>query len=462
MRAHEYLVALLIAGLTGQHISAQPDPSPRLTLHACVAPATHKSARCGTIALPEDRSNSGGRVVHLAILILPATDVRAKREPIVFLHGGPGMPATRADDYVSFALGPEQRRHDLVMVDMRGTGGDGALTCELYGDGRTFAPYLATMFPLDRVHECAVRLSARADLAQYTTENAARDLDDVRDALGIPKWSLFGASYGSRLALVYMRLFPSHVQRAALLGVLPPDAPTGRDFARGGEQALDSAFVACARDRSCRRRVPDARRAVTTLLDKLRRAPVTVSIHHQTYADSEQVTLTSRATAEALFIAAYYPPQLMRMLPLVHDAVASGDLRELATKFAELSRSKRTGRAVGLALSVWCAEDIPRLVAADTLSHSLLGIPALPEIAVACREWPHAVVPASYGARVSSSIPTLLMSGGRDPATPAYLADSAAKGLARAERYHDPEAGHAALDRRARDRMARFFDGARP
>lgn len=441
---------------------AQARSRPRLALHSCVAPATHQPAQCGTISLPEDRAKPAGRNVHLAVLILPATNLHAKLEPIVFLHGGPGVPATRADDYVTFALGPERSRHDLVMVDMRGTGGEDALTCDLYGDGRKLAPYLGTMFPLDEVRRCARRLQARADLTQYTSENAARDLDDVRAALGVQKWSLFGASYGTRLALVYMRMFSNRVERVALLGVLPPEAPTGRDFVRGGQQALDSAFAACARDGECGRAAPNPRGDVTALLDRLRRSPMSVTVRDSRGSDQERVSLTARAAAEALFIAAYYPPQLMRMLPLVHDAVANGDLRELARQFAELSRTKRNGRAVGLALSIWCAEDIPRLGASDTASsQSLLGVPALPDITSACQEWPHADVPASYGARVSSSIPTLLMSGGRDPATPAYLVDSVAKGLAHAERYNDPAAGHAALDDRARDRMARFFAPAR-
>jgi pimeloyl-ACP methyl ester carboxylesterase len=254
---------------------------------------------------------------------------------------------------------------------------------------------------------CAKRLRTVADLSQYTSANAARDLDDVRAALGVDKWSLFGASYGTRLALVYMRMFPDHVRRAALLGVLPPEAPTGRDFARGGQQALDSAFAACAREDACRRRSPDPRHDVVALLERLRRSPASVTL--RSGGETEQVSLTARAAAEALFIAAYYPPQLMHMLSLVHDAVTTGDLREITTQFAELSRSKRTARAVGLRLSVWCAEDIPRLNATDTLSsRSLLGIPALPEIIAACAEWPHALIPASYGARVASSVPTLL------------------------------------------------------
>ena len=49
------------------------------------------------------------------------------------------------------------------------------------------------------------------------------------------------------------------------------------------------------------------------------------------------------------------------------------------------------------------------------------------------------------------------MSGGRDPATPLFLADSAALGLSKAERYVDPRAGHASLDERARDRITAFF-----
>lgn len=451
------MLGLVAVALTAAAKStAQTTPRPRLVLQSCIAPATHQPAQCGTISLPEDRAKPNGRMVHLAVLVLPASDVRGKLEPIVFLHGGPGLPATGADDYVSSALGPERRQHDLIMVDMRGTGGKDALTCDLYGDGRRLAPYLDTMFPLDKVRDCAKRLEAVADLTQYTSANAARDLDDVRAALGVDRWSLFGASYGTRLALVYMRMFPDRVSRAALLGVLPPEAPTGRDFARGGQQALDSAFASCARDSACRRKAPDPRHDVVALLERLQRSPASVTLRSE--GDTEQVRLTARAAAEALFIAAYYPPQLMRMLSLVHDAVATGDLRGLTTQFAELSRSKRTARAVGLRLSVWCAEDIPRLKPTDTLaSRSVLGIPALPEIVAACAEWPHAVIPASYGARVFSSIPTLLMSGGRDPATPAYLVDSVAKGLAHVERYNDPSAGHAALDAKARDRMARFF-----
>ena len=91
----------------------------------------------------------------------------------------------------------------------------------------------------------------------------------------------------------------------------------------------------------------------------------------------------------------------------------------------------------------------------------MLGIPGLPELVAACGAWPHGVPPPDFARRVVSTIPTLLMSGGRDPATPSYLADSAAAGLAQSERYLNPATGHAFLDEQARARMASFFQRRR-
>ena len=81
----------------------------QLELHPCTAPATHAPARCGSISLLENRNVPNGRVIHLAVLILPASDSQPKLEPIVFLHGGPGMPATRADDTSGSHLAPRKR-----------------------------------------------------------------------------------------------------------------------------------------------------------------------------------------------------------------------------------------------------------------------------------------------------------------------------------------------------------------
>jgi pimeloyl-ACP methyl ester carboxylesterase len=438
----------------------RPTPIGELALHACPLLDLREIARCGSIELPERRGLAGGRTVRLDVVVLPARDTVHKVEPIIFLDGGPGLAATGAARYVDWALEHERDRHDLVMVDVRGTGKTGRLSCDLYSDDDRLQPYLDPMFPLARVRDCAARLSARADLTQYTTENTARDLDDVRAALHAEQWSLFGGSYGTRLALEYMHMFPTRVRRAALLGVLPPEAPIGRDFARGSEQALDSAFADCARDASCRAMAPGPRRDIETLLARLRRAPARVPIWHVRRLSMETLTLTASAAQEALFMELYQPGSIRRVLPMVHRAAIAGEMKPLVEEFAKLAKSRRSGRAEGVMISIYCAEDAPRLAGADSTpiaTRTLLQIPTLHSLLAACTVWPRGTVSPDFGNRVVSSIPTLLMSGGRDPATPPYLADSAATGLTRVERYIDPHTGHAFLDEKARYRMTAFF-----
>jgi pimeloyl-ACP methyl ester carboxylesterase len=450
------LTSVALVAACGRHRSTKPG---RLATHACISRHAHEIAQCGTIALPERRDRPGGRLVHLDIVVLPATSAARREEPIVFLDGGPGLAATDADHYVNWALAPERATHDLVMVDVRGTGGGERLSCDLYSDNGRLQPYLDPMFPPGRVRDCAAKLSARADLTQYTTESTARDLDDVRAALHAEQWSLFGGSYGTRLALAYMRMFPTRVRRAALLGVLPPEAPISRDFARGSEQALDSAFADCGADPACHAAAPDPRRDVDTLLARLHREPARMSVWNTRRMSDETLTLSAPAAREAIFMELYQPGWIRRTLPLVHRAV-SGDLKPLVEEFVKMGKSRRSGRADGVAISIYCAEDAPRLANADSIALRAgfpLGIPALQSLLDACPVWPRGKASPAFGQRVVSPIPTLLMSGGRDPATPVFLADSAAIGLSHVERYIDPRTGHATLDDRARDRMTMFF-----
>jgi pimeloyl-ACP methyl ester carboxylesterase len=413
--------------------------------------------------VPERRDRPGGRMLELRVMVLPARGARVDPDPLVFFNGGPGLSTTAYAGYASWALDTLRHTRDLLLVDMRGTGDDAPLVCDLYGDGNRLAPYLQPMFPLARVRECAATLSRRADLTQYTTEAAAQDFDDVRAALHIDQVNLYGASYGSRLALTYMRLFPSHVRRAVLLGVSPPGTPIGRVFARATQQALDSAFVSCAASRSCSRDVPDPRNDIGTLLARLRAKAAAVRLWNSRRLSTETVTLTAPAVAELLWVESYSPDALVRVLPLVHQAVATSDYTLLAQKLATDSRARRAGRREGLMLSVICAEDAPRLSPADSRDDkTLLGAPVVMDILAACSAWPRGSVTADFAKPFASSIPTLLISGGRDPVTPHELADSTAGALSQSEHYLDPTKGHATLDDQSRTAISVFIQALKP
>jgi pimeloyl-ACP methyl ester carboxylesterase len=430
-----------------------------LHLHMCVSWATYELARCGTFEVAERRDGPpGDRTIALPVMVLPARNGAPASVPLVFLNGGPGLSTIAYARYASWALDVLRDTHDLLLVDMRGTGGPDALPCNLYKGHGHLAPYIEPMFPLARVRECAARLARHADLGQYTTENAARDLDAVRASLGIDQVDLFGVSYGSRLGLTYMRLFPRHVHRSVLLGVNPPEFPSGIAFAEGTERALDAAFAGCRTDVACRVAVPDPRRDIATLLGRLRATPAELRLRASRLSGPEHITLTAPALAELLWMESYSPRALLRVLPLVHHAVETGDDEPLVRYLGEASESRRSGRSEGLMLSVMCAEDTPRLSASDAHDgETLLGAPVLHDLLAACAVWPRGAISPAFGERLTSDIPTLLISGALDPVTPSYFADSAALGLRRAERYVEPDQGHGVLTDSARARMAFFL-----
>jgi pimeloyl-ACP methyl ester carboxylesterase len=406
----------------------------------------------------EDRSKPAGRRLDLRLMVLPAQGAFVEPEPLVYLDGGPGASSVDHASYASWALEGLRATHDLILIDMRGTGESNPLRCDLYADAGRLARYLAPVFPLDRVRECATRLERRADLTQYTTEAAAADLDEVRTALGVEQLNIFGASYGTRLALEYIREHPEHVRRVALLSPIPASQALVAAISRSADAALGKATLACAAIDECRTLAPSPRGDVETLLARLGREPVTVRLWNWRRLSYESVALTRRAVAELLWFESYDPEALLRALPRVHQAVA-GDYVPLARQLARGSQLRRSGRSEGLMLSVLCTEDAPRLRdalgAAD--SGRLLGVPVVPELLDACRVWPRGKVSARFASPVESNVPTLLIAGGKDPITPPDLADSTARTLPNSERYVDPMKGHASLDDQSRTRIAQFI-----
>ena len=145
---------------------------------------------------------------------------------------------------------------------------------------------------------CRSRLQAlpHGDLRFYTTTLAMRDLDAVREALGAPQLNLVGASYGTRAALEYLRLFPQRVRRAVLDGVAPPDMVLPHSMAQDVEGALEALLGDCEREAACRRDQPELR----ALWQKLRASlPREFSVADPASGEPTKVWLTDEALAAA-------------------------------------------------------------------------------------------------------------------------------------------------------------------
>src|SRR5436309_14490901 len=136
----------------------------------------------------------------------------------------------------------------MVCVDQRGTGKSNRLSIPRE---KTPSYYLSEMFPVGYVKQMRQALEKRADLTKYTTSIAMDDLDDVRAWLGYDRINLFGTSYGTRAALVYMRQHPEHLRTVTLLGVAPTYLKMPMYHAQAAARAMDLLLLQCEQDAHC-------------------------------------------------------------------------------------------------------------------------------------------------------------------------------------------------------------------
>lgn len=399
-------------------------------------------ARCVRVEVPENRSRAGGRTIALRVVVLPASGPDRAPDPVVHLAGGPGQAASQL--LGGFADSGLRRRRDLVFADQRGTGGSGDLRCRFYSLPDGSDPRVPALFddflPLSRVQECRTRLARVADLAQYTTAASVADLDAIRAALGYETLNLVGGSYGTRLALEYLREFGPRVRTMTLEGVVPPDAPVPERFGRLAQAALDGVLGECLGDAACASRYPRIREEAAELFERLRSAPAVASIQTAAGGGARLVSLSRDHVAEAVRYMLYSTRDASRVPAALHAAYA-GNAAAIA---GFLHRWRRDGTFDALYLSITCTEDVPFVApdAAEQDEPTFLGGYRVRQQRAACAEWPRGASPAWRGRPVHSAVPTLLVSGALDPVTPPQTGDEVARTLSTSLHLRVPSGGH--------------------
>ena len=162
-----------------------------------------------------------------------------------------------------------QRTRDIVLVDQRGTGKSNPLNCRSSGESLRELTE-SDDASLERLKQCLATLPG--DPRLYTTTIAMDDQDDVRAFLGYDKVNLYGGSYGTRAALVYLRRHPEHVRSMVLDGVAPTDMSLPVFAARDAQRSLDKLLADCERDAACRAAYPGLGERVRALFARLERS----------------------------------------------------------------------------------------------------------------------------------------------------------------------------------------------
>ncbi|MEU8774326.1 alpha/beta hydrolase [Streptomyces sp. NPDC048606] len=229
-------VSTVVAALAGPVTAAPAAPAPvdrsavaALTWTGCATPR-HPTLQCASLKVPLDHDAPAGRQISLALTRVPHTAARSQG-PLLVNPGGPGGSGRALAGFVASALPKDvAAQYDVIGFDPRGVGrSEPALDC----GGNHFKPVRPDSVPLDpaveranldRVRAFAESCQARhADVLPHIgTVSAARDLEVLRVALGAPRLSYFGYSYGTYLGAVYAKLHPDRVHRLVLDSVVDP------------------------------------------------------------------------------------------------------------------------------------------------------------------------------------------------------------------------------------------------
>jgi pimeloyl-ACP methyl ester carboxylesterase len=197
------------------------------------------------VSVPLDRAHPAAGSIPLAFYVSPHTGSDRPLEPIFITPGGPGESGWAERFF--YERSPELlRRHDLVLIDPRGTGASAAIDC----------PDLQNGWQNDTAFQkavggCGVQLGAAAD--RYGSGDVALDVEDVRKALGYDQIDYYAFSYGTVSEQAYAARFPRHVHALAIDAGMAAGDPTqsytwGLGVARG---LMRIERLLCRRDPSC-------------------------------------------------------------------------------------------------------------------------------------------------------------------------------------------------------------------
>jgi pimeloyl-ACP methyl ester carboxylesterase len=341
-------------------------------------------------------------------------------DPLLFMSGGPGNSTVA--NRRSGRNNPFLDERDYILLEPRGAHhAEPALHCpgwarlqrEIAGGMRRGAAAEAAQ--VVAAEECRKALAASgADLGGYTTEATADDIEDLRRALGLRQWNLYGLSYSTRVMLTVARRHPEGVRSLVLNSVLPPDVNFDEVASANLLRALDLVFDGCAIDRECGAAFPDLRRTFFDLVAAADRAPLHVAV------ESGVREVRGSEIASAVYDL-LHDAEAIPLLPRVLSDVAAGRHEKLRELFAPAQGASSV--ALGLRFSVWCAEEMP-FQNAERVAHQTspdFGLGGLDERAATfelCRAWNVPPAAAIEDEPVESDIPALVFAGEFDPDTP--------------------------------------------
>ncbi len=399
---------------------------------------------CGRLRVPLDYRAPATKAIELFLIRVRLAGQQKRLGSLVVNPGGPGGSGVDAAVGLSLTLPTDlMKRFDVVGFDPRGVGLSAPVECipaslkdraiALDPDARTEAQYREQVEVAKEISGACQRKYG-TELKHYNTEETARDMDLVRQAVGDPKLTYLGYSYGTRLGAVYAHLFPKRVRALVLDGAVDPkagEATAAETQAKGFERAFDQ-FAAGCRNRGATCLIgPDPRAAMRQALARARRAPVASGRTDPRKATAGHVLL---AAISALYDEEDWP-QLESAIAEVNSGTAGG-VFDLVDRYVQRNPQGEFSNLIDANTAINCSdtkERVPeatvrRALAKWRTAYPLFGS-ALALGLIGCQQWaaPRQPPPA---VKAAGAPPLLVVGTVNDPATPYASAKVLARTLA--------------------------------
>ncbi|CAG0942504.1 partial Carboxylesterase B, partial [Anaerolineae bacterium] len=450
-----FIIVLITIGLSPvRSVAAQADV-PRFESAPCpfVMPRDER-IDCGYLIVAEDRSQPSDRTIKIGVAIVKSHSPKPQPDPLIVLNGGPGG---RMIEYLPDALPMFEMllaTRDVILYDQRGAGwSQPALNCP-------------EIEPLDRqdaagaevsIEQRVVAFEACGDrlqregmhLSAYNTAENAADFNDLRVTLGYPQVNLFGVSYGTILGQAILRDYQTGIRTAVLDSMYPLDSFIFNDSPDGLTRYFETTFANCAADPICRMAYPDVQTVFYQLLDRFKRTPLALSVHHPINGETYSITLDDAHFVSGLVQTE--PRQMPARLYDLRDGEYAAWQRAIERQIEAAYQSGFGGLSLGVKVSVLCSQRLAQ-VDLDQFDAAIAHYPinaglrdSLATDEAVCARWPAHAIDARDARPVHSAVPTLMLIGEYDPGVSMDSARQIAATFETSYAYVIPNTGHYAL-----------------
>lgn len=418
--------------------------------------ADKNKVSCFSIPVNKNSASKQKSKYFLAVAIAKAGN-NSLENPLLYLHGGPGIATLEnLPRYLKSATWKLIReKRDLIFFDYRGTGfSQPSLCSDLQNSINTFsrtnpssqekAKHTDSLY-----RDCRSKLLAEGtDLATFSSFQLAADAEEIRKALKIPDWSIYGVSHGTTIGLNLLRSFPSKINSIILDSPYPPNAPWF-DFVRPFDTCFDVLEKNVLSDPIAGKRFRSLRKDFVSAVKRLNNKPV-VLISKNKY-DSVLVEYKYDGDDFAWSIwSAMLSPRSIPYVPLAIHEIATGNDSILQQWSTALSSPDAHGKfSQAQSKAILCFEGRP-LKAEDTERSLLLKYPDFASFNSGyptdiCNIWRPDIANKDIFKAVVSKKPVLILSGEYDPVCPPYFGAITSQTLPNSTFIVVPSASHAAI-----------------